>query len=437
MSVVATIPMFIVLMLIILLPFIVGFFVYRDARQRNMNAILWAIVAALAPAFIGLIVYLLVRGNYMNLRCPQCNTPVMETYVVCPKCGAKLRPSCPNCKAPVEPDWKVCPRCTTPLPEYQADIQTPVRAKDRTGWKILLVILLVPLLLILLAIFGLMGLRGSGSVSMQELNRDEDFAEMESLSQEDAAEKVQEWLDSLNQEGTRAHALRYDYFNGSNTEYYFLVYVPGGGNSSHSGLGQSTSILGTTVKLELEETGNDGTLFSILSTAEKVPNLKITLGGERIPCYVDTVDFNPTVYYIVPQYDELDPDATDFFMPERISVVQIVGNSNVGVVEIQDDDVAFDILVGIDSAPYLDLEHDIYGKPDGTGGYDFKDGFEIRIEYQIHNELLSHADMITCLAFEQDGSYYLIDDRPDNGRIFRQIDEAFYLELGSLFEELS
>ena len=437
MSVVATIPMFIVLMLIILLPFIVGFFVYRDARQRNMNAILWAIVAALAPAFIGLIVYLLVRGNYMNLRCPQCNTPVMETYVVCPKCGAKLRPSCPNCKARVEPDWKVCPRCTTPLPEYQADIQTPVRAKDRTGWKILLVILLVPLLLILLAIFGLMGLRGSGSVSMQELNRDEYFAEMESLSQEDAAEKVQEWLDSLNQEGTRAHALRYDYFNGSNTEYYFLVYVPGGGNSSHSGLGQSTSIFGTTVKLELEETGNDGTLFSILSTAEKVPNLKITLGGERIPCYVDTVDFNPTVYYIVPQYDELDPDATDFFMPERISVVQIVGNSNVGVVEIQDDDVAFDILVGIDSAPYLDLEHDIYGKPDGTGGYDFKDGFEIRIEYQIHNELLSHADMITCLAFEQDGSYYLIDDRPDNGRIFRQIDEAFYLELGSLFEELS
>ena len=130
MSTVATVPVMIVLVLIILLPFIVGFFVYRDARQRNMNAILWALVAALAPAFIGLIVYLLVRGNYMNLRCPQCSTPVMETYVVCPKCGAKLRPSCPNCKAPVELDWKVCPRCTTPLPEFQDDIQTPVRPKD-------------------------------------------------------------------------------------------------------------------------------------------------------------------------------------------------------------------------------------------------------------------------------------------------------------------
>ena len=361
----------------------------------------------------------------------------METYVVCPKCGAKLRPSCPNCKAPVEPDWKVCPRCTTPLPEIQTDIQTPVRPKDRTGWKILLVILLVPLLLILFAIFGLMGLRAGGSVSMQELSRDEYYAEMKGLSQEGAVEKVQEWLDGLNQEGTSAHALRYDYYNGSDTEYYFLVYVPGGGNSSHSGLSQSTSIFGTTVKLELEETGNDGTLFSILSTAENAPNLKITLDGKRIPCNVDTVDFNPNVYYIVPQYDELDPDAADFFMPERISVVQIVGNSNVGVVEIQDDDVAFDILVGIDSAPYLDLEHDIYGNPDGTGGYDFKNGFEIRIEYQTHDELLSHADMITCLAFEQDGSYYLIDDRPDNGRTIRQIDEAFYHELEALFEEAS
>ena len=48
MSTVATVPVMIVLVLIILLPFIVGFFVYRDARQRNMNAILWALVAALA-----------------------------------------------------------------------------------------------------------------------------------------------------------------------------------------------------------------------------------------------------------------------------------------------------------------------------------------------------------------------------------------------------
>ncbi len=104
MSTIMTIPAMIVLALIIILPFIVGFFVYRDARQRDMNALLWAFVAALVPAFMGLIIYFLVRGNYANLRCPQCGTPVKESFTVCPKCGAKRRPSCPNCKAPVESD---------------------------------------------------------------------------------------------------------------------------------------------------------------------------------------------------------------------------------------------------------------------------------------------------------------------------------------------
>lgn len=40
MSTIMTIPAMIVLALIIILPFIVGFFVYRDARQRDMNALL-------------------------------------------------------------------------------------------------------------------------------------------------------------------------------------------------------------------------------------------------------------------------------------------------------------------------------------------------------------------------------------------------------------
>ena len=437
MNVAAAIPMFLVLILIVLLPFVVGFFVYRDTKQRDMNAILWAIVAAVAPAFIGLIVYLLVRGNYTNLRCPQCNTPVMDTYVVCPECGTKLRPSCPNCKVPVEPDWKVCPRCATPLPEYQSDIQTPVRARDRSGWKILLVILLIPLLLILLSIFGLTRLSAGGSSSMQEVSLDEYYAELEGLSREETAENVREWLDGLHPEETRAYALRYDYDDGSDMEYYFLVYVPGCGGSSPAGFGQSTSLFGTTLKLELAETGRDGTLFNLVSSAENAPNLKVTVEGKRIPCSVDTVAYNPTLYYIVPSYDELEPGAADFFMPERISVARIVGNSNVDSVEIQYEDLALDILAGIDSAPYLDLEHDIYGKPDGTGGYDFKDGFEIRIEYPTHDEMLSSGDSITCLAFEQDGSYYLIDDRPDNGRTIRQIDEAFYHELEALFEEAS
>ena len=121
-------------------------------------------------------------------------------------------------------------------------------------------------------------------------------------------------------------------------------------------------------------------------------------------------------------------------MPERISVVKLINNHNEGVAEIKDEDIALDILVGIDSAPYLELEHDIYGYPDGTGGYDFTDGFEIIMEYKVHEELVLHDDMLRCLVFEQDGRYCLIDDRPDDGRIIREISEDFYHELENLFE---
>lgn len=45
-------------------PIIIGIFVYRDAKKRDTNPLLWAIVSALTPSFIGLIVYLIVRNDY-------------------------------------------------------------------------------------------------------------------------------------------------------------------------------------------------------------------------------------------------------------------------------------------------------------------------------------------------------------------------------------
>lgn len=157
------------------------------------------------------------------------------------------------------------------------------------------------------------------------------------------------------------------------------------------------------------------------------------MDGKRIPCDVTTVEYNPTLFYIVPQYDKLDPEATDFFMPERITVVKLISNHNEGAVAVEDQDIALDILVGIDSAPYLDWEHDIYPKHDGSGGYDFKDGFDIIIEYQVHDGLVLHGDMLHCLVLEQNGGYYIIDDRPDNGRFIREVDEEFYNKLAALF----
>lgn len=437
MSVIVSIPVLLVMAMIIILPVILAVYVYRDASRRGMNAILWMLVAAIAPALIGLIVYLLVRGNYSDLRCPACATPVKEHFVICPKCGTKLRASCPNCATPVEPDWKVCPKCTQLLPNFQADVQSPVRAKDNSVWKVLAIVIIVPVLLIAILVLSLSVSFSGGSSSFREVSVDEYFEEMNTggyATEAVVAGKVKKWMDSIEAETGHAYALRYDYSTETGNEYFFLVYVPDAGNQMNSGMGQSSSIFGTTLTLELQRTGNSGYLINVTSSADKAPNLKIVLDGKRIPCDVTTVAYNPTLFYIVPQYDKLDPEAAGFWMPERISVVKLISNHNEGVVEIEDDDLALDILVGIDSAPYLDLEHDMYRKQDGTGGYDFKDGFDIIIEYKVHEDLVLHEDMLHCLVMEQNGGYYMIDDRPDNGRFIRQIDESFYNELSSLFE---
>ncbi len=432
---IAIFPVIIVLSLIIIIPFIIGIYVYRDANRRGMNAILWALVAAAAPALIGVIIYLLVRGSYSDLRCQKCDSPVKEQFVVCPKCGTKLRASCPNCATPVETDWKVCPKCTQPLMETQADVCRPVRAKDRPIWNVLLIVIIIPIILILILILSMSVSFSGGSTSCREVTTREYFEEMNSEVDKNIAEKVNDWLENTDITQTGAYALRYEHSTDTGKEYYFLVYVPSvGGKQVQSGIGQSSSIFGTTLTLNLSSSSGEAALFNICSSADDAPNLKVTIDGKKIPCTVTTVNYNPTLFYIVPQYDELEQGVTEFFIPERISVVKLINNNNEGVAEIEDEDIALDILVGIDGAPYLELEHDIYGNPDGTGGYDFTDGFEIIIEYKVHEELVLHDDMLSCFVFEQDGAYYLIDDRPDDGRIIREISEDFYHELENLFE---
>lgn len=57
------------LTILIGIPVLIGVYVYRDAKRRNMNALLWTLIAILAPSLIGFIIYLFVRGNYDDLQC--------------------------------------------------------------------------------------------------------------------------------------------------------------------------------------------------------------------------------------------------------------------------------------------------------------------------------------------------------------------------------
>lgn len=74
----------------------IGVYVWRDAKSRNMNALLWTLLAVLAPSMIGFILYLLIRGSYSNLKCPNCGTSINERFAVCPGCGTPLRAALPE-----------------------------------------------------------------------------------------------------------------------------------------------------------------------------------------------------------------------------------------------------------------------------------------------------------------------------------------------------
>lgn len=291
-------PMVILLALLVCgIPLLIGVYVYRDAERRGMSGLLWALVAVFVPSLIGLIIYLLVRGNYSELKCPGCHAPVKEEYTVCPRCGAKLRPSCPNCSAPVEPDWKVCPRCAQPLPEVENDVVPPVRPKDRTLGKVLLVIILIPVLLIALAIFILTAVTSSnvangGPASLGQISFDSYFEKQEDSEIREAVEK---WIDSFAGNTEHAYALMYEEAGEDGNTYYALVYIPGAGDSSSIGFGQSNGLWGTTLRLELEHTGNNGSLYCVKSSAKRAPDLKITVDGQKIKCDITMVDFNPVI----------------------------------------------------------------------------------------------------------------------------------------------
>lgn len=84
-------PLALMLIMTILVPVIVGVYVYRDATSRGMDVTLWTIISVLAPMLVGFIVYMIIRGRYSNLTCPKCGYKVKNDWPVCPKCGTLLK----------------------------------------------------------------------------------------------------------------------------------------------------------------------------------------------------------------------------------------------------------------------------------------------------------------------------------------------------------
>ncbi|MBQ1413088.1 MAG: zinc ribbon domain-containing protein [Clostridia bacterium] len=175
MAVFATSVMVLVMLLLgLAVPVGLGVYVYQDAKARGMEPLAWALIAALAPSFIGLIIYLVARRDYEILSCPNCGCRVTESYGTCPQCGQKLRASCENCGTLLRPEWKLCPQCGREMEQTQTFAQ-PVVGRGAGNKKLMVIvaaILLIPVILAAGVVVAFMGLRAythSDSVSESDV----------------------------------------------------------------------------------------------------------------------------------------------------------------------------------------------------------------------------------------------------------------------------
>lgn len=290
---VASIVSFVYLSVLIVVPILVGVYVFRDASRRGMNAALWTLIAVLVPILVGFIIYLLVRGNYPDLKCPQCGTPVRESYVSCPQCGARLKASCPTCSAPVEPDWKVCPRCASPLSQDSSNIQTPVRKKDRGLGVVLAVVIIVPLALLLFSLFSFTALTpSSGGGSVTTLFVDEYLAMTDNP-------EIKAWLENCGDDDNTAYVLRHQI---SDTDLEYLIYMPGLPQDSPVEITPMSNLLKRhTLRLTFEADGiNPGSTVALVTcSGDTNQELEIYFKpNQKVNCEITSVDYplHPSEY---------------------------------------------------------------------------------------------------------------------------------------------
>lgn len=50
-------------------------------------------------------------GLKSGKKCPNCHTPVEESYNVCPTCKETLLKKCPGCGEKIDALWMFCPYC--------------------------------------------------------------------------------------------------------------------------------------------------------------------------------------------------------------------------------------------------------------------------------------------------------------------------------------
>ncbi|MBR5533375.1 MAG: zinc ribbon domain-containing protein [Ruminiclostridium sp.] len=274
----------------ILVPLLLGIFVYRDAKDRGMNPLLWALAAVLCPSFLGLIAYLLVRGSYANWKCPRCGSPVQESFTACPQCGAKLKASCHNCGGAIEKDWQVCPHCASPLDWNDRDFTPPVKPQEKGIGKLILLVILVPILLLALLVFGFSATGVTGSVHTAYLS------EVDALRlRHDLRSVHSDWVDLCDQSTDTIQVLVDCQEGGDQALWIYLIYLPETMEGSAS-TGVGRTLLGrTTMTVDYMRFPNEGGIFLCMSGwSDQEPKLRVydQNGGVGIQETQSLIDLN-------------------------------------------------------------------------------------------------------------------------------------------------
>ena len=315
-----TIPALIVV--IIVIPILIGIYVYRDAARRGMNAALWTLITVLAPILTGFIIYLLVRSSYSDLKCPNCGSQVMEQFAVCPICGERLKTACSNCGLPMEAGWTVCPKCASSLPAYNNGYTSPIRRKDTALGKILVLVILIPVvLLVILSAVSFAAFSSQTAVRVEnsqfisedgfydtvwetaaEPTVEEALVGPSQLSIKDYEEqsKTISWINKCDEDPSKTYALCYRSehveFAGQEATYY-LIYRPIKSRNDALSVSIDPRFFEPVVKADFHhnpDAAPDEKLFCFAYYSYEYVGLRVFVEGIEIDCPITEVDYNPT-----------------------------------------------------------------------------------------------------------------------------------------------
>lgn len=198
---VVNVSMVLIIMLIIMVA--AAIFVYRDAKKRGMNAVVWALVAFFGPFLVGVIIYIICRTPLTDLRCSKCGAGLTESANECPECKSPVLTECPQCQFPVQKGWKSCPKCGGELLD---DYTQPIRTyKKESGMGPIIALVVVLVIVLLLGVAAITGVRVFYSSSVSYGGSEGLY----NISEEDMKENeaITKWISKSNDSKKNIHVL--------------------------------------------------------------------------------------------------------------------------------------------------------------------------------------------------------------------------------------